>query len=448
MKIALILPINKNKDTAMNKDLNGGFGTCDEYGDSVSSRIIKFIKQRSVRLPVISFAFLQAIFKQQGHEVDYFEESLPSKGEYDLILIYGTVVDYKNEKATTELLKDRFPKAKVGIFGPFPATKPELFEGVGDFILTGEPESFFMNDFKDLSQLKGRVPSSSETNMDLLPSPDFDNFPIKKYSYSPAITKKPFLVLQASKGCPYSCKYYCVYGDYQGPRIRQRSAKKVVDDIVHLQHKYKIKGIQFRDPVFGLNRTWVKEFCEELKNRNVKIEWGMETRLDLLNEENIKMMHEVGLRNVNVGIETSDPEIADKNKRKLVASNHQESIIDYCKRIGVGISTFFILGYDGDTLETMRKTVNYAIKLNTPLARFSVATPYPGTGYYDQLEKENKLLTKDFEQYNQFNLVHKHENLTPQQVKKELESALRKYYFRPSYFFSLTKHLIKNKFLN
>src|SRR3989344_33631 len=264
MKIALILPINKNKDTAMNKDLNGGFGTCDEYGDSVSSRIIKFIKQRSVRLPVISFAFLQAIFKQQGHEVDYF---------------------------------------------------------------------------KELSQLKGRVPSSSETNMDLLPSPDFDNFPIKKYSYSPAITKKPFLVLQASKGCPYSCKYYCVYGDYQGPRIRQRSAKKVVDDIVHLQHKYKIKAIQFRDPVFGLNRTWVKEFCEELKNRNVKIEWGMETRLDLLNEENIKMMHEVGLRNVNVGIETSDPEIADKNKRKLVASNHQESIIDYCKRIGVGIST-------------------------------------------------------------------------------------------------------------
>lgn len=448
MKIALIHATNKNKNTAMNKDLNGGFGTCDEYGDSFSSKIIKFIKQRSVRLPVISFAFLQAIFKQQGHEVEYFEESLPTQGEYDLILVYGTVVDYRNENSTAKLLKNKFPSAKVGIFGPFPATKPELFESSADFILTGEPESFFMNDFKNLSQLKGRVPSSSENNMELLPTPDFDNFPINKYSYSPAITKKPFLVLQASKGCPYSCRYYCVYGDYQGPKIRQRSAKRVVDDIIELQNKYNVKGIQFRDPVFGLNRPWVKEFCEELKNRNVKIEWGMETRLDLLTEENVKLMQEAGLRNINVGIETSDPEIANKNKRKLVAANHQESIINFCRQIGVGISSFFILGYDGDTLETMRTTVNYAIKLNTPLARFSVATPYPGTGYYDQLEKEGKILTKDFEQYNQFNLVYKHENLTPKQVKQELESALRRYYFRPSYFFNLTKHLLKNKLSN
>jgi len=439
MKIALVNVINEEKKTAMNKDLNGGFGTCDDYGNSFSSKILKFIKKRSIKLPIIGFAFLQAIFKQQNHEVKYFEGTLPTPPEaYDLILIYGTVVDYKNENSTCRLLKHRFPKAKVGFFGPFPATLPDLFNS-GDFVLTGESESFFMNDFKDLKQLKDKVKVSSPTDMDALPSPDYDGFPISQYSYSPAIPHKPFLVLQASKGCPYSCSHYCVYGDYQGPAIRQRSAKKVVDDILELQMKYKIKGIQFRDPVFGLNRNFVKEFCEELKNRNVKISWGMETRLDLLSEESIRNMYEVGLRNVNVGIETNDPKIAEINKRKLVELNHQESIIKFCEKIGVNVAAFFILGYDGDTEETVKSTINYAVKLNTLLARFAVATPYPGTGYYKQLDKEGKLLTKDFENYNQFTLVHKHDNFSPLRIRQLLEQALRRYYFRPSYFTTLLK---------
>ena len=90
-----------------------------------------------------------------------------------------------------------------------------------------------------------------------------------------------------------------------------------MDDIIQLQDKYRVKGVQFRDPVFGLNRNFIKEFCEELKKRDVKIVWGMETRLDLLTKENVKQMYEAGLRNINVGIETSDPEIASKNKRKF-----------------------------------------------------------------------------------------------------------------------------------
>ena len=78
LSIALVNVVNKNKKTAMNKDLNGGFGTSDEYGNSLSSRIIKAIKRKSVRLPIIGFAFLQAIFKQQGHDVEYFEENYKS----------------------------------------------------------------------------------------------------------------------------------------------------------------------------------------------------------------------------------------------------------------------------------------------------------------------------------------------------------------------------------
>ncbi len=446
LTIALVHPVNKEKNYAMNKDLNGGFGTADDYGNSFTSRIIRMVKKRAIRLPIITFAFLQALFKEQGHSVKYYEESLPEKGDLDIILVYGTVVDLKNENKVCKFLKEKFPRAKVGFFGPFPSRNPELFNS-GDFVLLGEAESFFMNDFRNLEQLNGKVNVSSLTDMEKLPSPDYDGFPLEKYGYSPAISEKPFVVLQASKGCPYSCRYYCTYGEYQGPKIRQRSAKKVVDDIISLQEKYNVRGVQFRDPVFGLFPKFIDEFCDELKKRNVKIAWGMETRLDLLNENNLKKMFDVGLRNVNVGIETSDPEIAKLNKRGLVEESHQEKIIKFCKELGVKVSAFFILGYEGDTKETVRNTIKYAIKLNTPLARFAVSTPYPGTGFYSQLEKEGRILTDDYEKYTQFNLVYKHKNLSEMEVKKLLEEALRKYYFRPSYFMSMIGWKIKEFWL-
>lgn len=387
----------------------------------------------------MSFAFLQAIFKEKGHEVKFFEDTLPEEN-FDFILIYGSIVDYKNENSVCELLKKRFPETKIGFIGPFPSTKPEFFKS-GDFVIIGEAESFFMNDFKNIKQLKGDVNASSQTDMDALPTPDFDGFNIESYGYEPAISKRPFLVLQASKGCPYSCGYYCTYGAYQGPRIRQRSAKKVVEDILTLQRKYNVKGIQFRDPTFGLNKNWMGEFCKELKDKKVKIDWGMETRLDLLNKENVKQMFDVGLRNINIGIETSDLEVAKRNKRKLVELKHQEEMIKFCKKLGVNVSAFYIFGLEGDTEKSIRDTMKYAVKMNTLLARFSVSTPYPGTSFYDQLEKEGRLITKNFEEYNQFNLVYKHENLTQKRVRELLEKAMRKYYFRPGY----APNIIKNK---
>lgn len=447
LDIALIQVVNHSGKSAMNKDLNGGFGTRDHYGDSITSRLLMKIKKKGVKLPVISLAYLQAILKIKGNNIKYYEGSLPHKDEEpDLILIYGSIVDYRNENAKALQLKSFFSKARIGFIGPFPSHYPQLFNSV-DFVIQGEPEAFFMNEFKELEQLSGIVRVQSIIDMDVLPSPDYDGFPISQYSYRPLINQTPFVALQSSKGCPYSCRFYCVYGEFQGAKIRQRSAKKVVDDIEILQKKYNIRGIQFRDPLFGLKKNFITEFVDELALRDIKIIWGMETRLDLLNEDNLTKMFSVGLRNINVGIETSDAVIAKKNKRLLVEENYQTKIVKFCKGKGINVSAFYILALEGDTQETMEKTLDYAIHLNTLTARFSISTPYPGTGYYTQLEKENRLLTKNFEQYDQFSLVYNQGNLTPEQVDLFLDRAYRKYYFRFSYLMMFIKWQIKRLLL-
>ena len=177
----------------------------------------------------------------------------------------------------------------------------------------------------------------------------------------------------------------------------------------------------------------MKEFCNGLLNKKIKIKFGIETRLDLLDKEILLLMFKAGLRNINVGIETVEEDIAKLNKRKLIAVNHQEEIIKFCKKIGIKISAFYIFGLQGDTEESIKKTIDYAIKLNTNIAQFTISCPYPGTQYYETLKSKNLIIEDDFEKFDSSHIVFKHENITPEQLLKLREYAFRKYYFRPSY---------------
>ncbi len=431
MKIALLNVINKNKKGAMNKDLAGGMGTRSNFGSSFILKLLSSVKEKSIKLPIISFAFLQAILKEKGNDVHYLESDFIDD-KYNLVLIYGSIVDFRYENEIVKKIKEKYANIKVGFFGSFPTIRPDLFTEA-DFVIKGEVESFFLYEFKNIENLPKIVEVKKLLNLDDLPTPNFDNFPIKDYSYFPAIKEKPFLVLQASKGCPYSCFYYCPYAAIQGSQYRIRSAEKLVKDIFYLVNKYKIKGLQFRDPTFGINKEQVKEFCSGLLNKKIKIKFGIETRLDLLDKEILLLMFKAGLRNINVGIETVEKDIAKLNKRKSIAMNHQEEIIKFCKKIGIKISAFYIFGLQGDTEESIKKTIDYAIKLNTNIAQFTISCPYPGTQYYETLKSKNLIIEDDFEKFDSSHIVFKHENITPGQLLKLREYAFRKYYFRPSY---------------
>lgn len=445
IEVAVINVVNKTKKSSMNKDLNGGFGVADISLDSWPEKIISLIKRESIRLPILSLAFLMGIFKQRNISAKYYDGVLPS-AEHEIILIYGSIVDYKNENFICDLLKKKFKGSKVGFIGSFPSTKPELFE-TGDFVIVGDFEYFFLKEYKNKYQLNGRVLVKEKIDMNELPHPEIGSFPIKKYNYFPGIIKKPFFTLQCTRGCPYSCSYYCVYGQIQGNKIIARSPKNVVEDMVYLRDRYGVKGLQFRDPCFGAKEGYIEELCREIERRNLLIQWGIETRIDLLDEGKIKMMFDVGLRYIEVGIETSDPEIAKQNRRLIIDFKHQGSIIKYCERLGIKISALYLFGFKGDTKKTMEATLIYAKQLNTFLARFAVCTPYPGTPFFEDLEKQARILTYDYEKYTQFNLVSKQQGITEEDVQCLLSRAYKEYYFRPRYISKLLKWKIREFWL-
>jgi len=208
-----------------------------------------------------------------------------------------------------------------------------------------------------------------------------------------------------------------------------------------------MKGFQFRDPTFGIDNNYVKRLCKEIKKLDFKIKWGIETRIDTLTKEKVKMMFDVGLRNINIGIETVSDTIAHLNKRKLTNVKHQEEIIKYSERLGVKISAFYLFGYEGDSKPQMEATLKYAKKLNTFLARFAVCTPFPGTEYFDKVKKEGRLLTDDFEQYTEFNLVMSHDVLKAEDINEMIAKVYKEYYFRLTYIWSFIKWKIREYWL-
>ena len=145
-----------------------------------------------------------------------------------------------------------------------------------------------------------------------------------------------------------------------------------------------------------------------------------------------------------VGIETFDADIAKANRRLLVEETHQEKIVQFCKEKGINVSAFYVLAMEGDTMKSMEQTLRQAIELNTITARFSVSTPYPGTGYFQQLKKDQRLLTENYELYDQFTMVYQQPNLSPSQVDSFMDKAYRKYYFRTSYLVMLFRWWVRS----
>jgi radical SAM superfamily enzyme YgiQ (UPF0313 family) len=284
-------------------------------------------------------------------------------------------------------------------------------------------------------------------NLDVLPFPDWSLFPIKKYSYSPALNKKPVTVMLSSRGCPYSCCFYCPYPMNSGKKIRLRSIENVTGEMEYLKNKYGIKAVDFRDPIFTLNRERTLKFSYELIKKNLNIIWSCETRIDCLDENLLKTMYQAGLRHLNLGIESASKEVLKKSSRLPIEINQQDKIIFFCHNKGISIATFYIIGMDSDTEESVLKTIDYAKKLNTLVAQFTISTPYPGTDFFEKLKREGKINTFDWEQYDGYSPVFNHEFLSAQNLLALKEKAFVSYYFRSAYLFRHMPKYFFEKFL-
>jgi radical SAM superfamily enzyme YgiQ (UPF0313 family) len=187
----------------------------------------------------------------------------------------------------------------------------------------------------------------------------------------------------------------------------------------------------FRDPVFSINKKHTLELANELIKRKLKLKFVIETHLKILDSELIKILKKAGLKAVKVGIESADTSVLNDANRFTIEKDEQFKKIRELEENNIQVSAMFILGFPSDTEESINNTINYAKKLNTTYAQFSVWTPYPGTPVYQ--EYKDKILAKKYEDYDQYNLVYINAKLSETKVREYLERAYEKFYLRFSW---------------
>ena len=209
--------------------------------------------------------------------------------------------------------------------------------------------------------------------------------------YNVPFLLNPFISFYTSRGCPAMCTFCLWPQTHSGHRWRLRSTDDVASEVRYALEAFpQVKEIFFDDDTFNYQKARTIELCAKLKP--LKFTWSCTSRVTT-DYDTLKAMKEAGCRLLIVGYESGDPQIL-KNIKKGATVDMAQRFTANCKKLGLVIHGDFIVGLPGETPESLRKTIDFAKRLDNETIQVSIAHPYPGTEFYDYAKK-NDLITID-----------------------------------------------------
>jgi anaerobic magnesium-protoporphyrin IX monomethyl ester cyclase len=285
-----------------------------------------------------------------------------------------------------------------------------------DFVVIGEPEQTMFElanvleqgNLAALRKVKGIGFRRNEENIITPPRPAIQNldslpFPARHLlpmdTYFAAVKEnplrgeisKPWATMITSRGCPHNC-VFCSVHVIMGKKWRGRSPENVVDEIEQVVHTYNIKQIEFYDDNMTLNKERIATICDLIVKRGLNIEWYAPNgvRADTLDENLLTKMKASGCKNLRIAPESGVQRVVDQIIKKNLNLKEVEKAVVLCKKVGIKVGCFFVIGLIGETKEDIEETINYAYKLRQLGADsfiFSIATPLYGSELYEQAER-------------------------------------------------------------
>ena len=430
------------------------------------------IKGHGGSMMPLNLCYLAAYTRQQHPEVELkildceikgftHEESVDEIIRFDpkLICITTNTSVFDSVITLTQLLKNKLPKSYIIIGGPHASALPErsILESGSDFAAIGEGELILselifqiktnenswhkikgLAFFDEKREIQINPPCKLIKNLDILPFPARDL--IENDSYTPPPTKRvglgPNTLLATSRGCPYNCGF-CASQTVWSRKIRFRKSKYIISEIEECIEKYGVHNFNFTDEFFTAKKERVLEICKAICDRKFNISWVCSARAQGLDKETFEAMKLAGCHEISFGIESGNAEMIDRIDKALDL-NEAKKVIKTAKKVGIKTHASYLIGYIGETEQSIRDTINFSKKLNTHVAAFFIASPLPGTTLYKEA-LEKGYIAQDSKWINYSPLSNNQPvltlpNLSPLQLKKWHRKALTSYYMRPRYF--------------
>ncbi|HYW81143.1 MAG TPA: radical SAM protein [Thermoguttaceae bacterium] len=412
----------------VSKDFAGGFGIgMYRGGGGLRGRIIRRFFTRDRRPVALLLAHLAAIFHRLGHRVEYSEDRVPSGA--DLYIFCPSLITLHLEREAIARVFELAPKARVLVVGPVASTMPEAFDGLGATIVKGEAEQLLWKLDEVLARPGVSVQLGTIEDLDLLPPPDWSPFSPRRFRVGFDFSRFPTALIQSSRGCTFRCNY-CPYTVLDNS-VRFRDPQAVADEIGHGMRHWGFRSFKFRDALFGLNHDTTFRLAELIGRLPRKIQFSIETRIDIMRPELLRVLRRVGLSSITVGIETPDDETLRHYHRRPIHSDHQRRFVATCREMGIRTVAGFMIGFPGDTEQSIRRVMRYARAVNPTFANFNIVTPYPGTEFFEQMK--DRIADLDFSHYSMHMPVLKYEHLTTEQVAHLHAKCFSRFHFRWRY---------------
>ncbi|MHA2363725.1 MAG: B12-binding domain-containing radical SAM protein [Candidatus Hodarchaeales archaeon] len=276
-------------------------------------------------------------------------------------------------------------------------------------------------------------------NINELPFPARHLLPMDKYrifgSSFPATT------MITSRGCPYNCEF-CSVSSFYGAKWRTRSPENIAAEMSELADEG-LMAVAFVDDLFFISRKRVYKICKAISDIRKEIYWGATIRPDRSDFKMLSTMRKTGCRLVFAGVETYDQNILDSVK-KGTKIHEIEDFFHLTKKANLDTLASFSFGFPGETRDTIRKTIRWAIDVLDPsLAIFTISTPYPGTPFFSQMDAMGKITEKDYSKFTLFNPLVELNGIDRQTLKEEVLQAYKEFYLRPNKIFQNTKREFK-----
>jgi radical SAM superfamily enzyme YgiQ (UPF0313 family) len=389
-------------------------------------------------LPRLGLPLLATILKQQGHQVMVYSPIVQKISARDYVNILNSqLVGISTTTATTSVgyhLAQALRIARVPVvFGGTHATfLPEEALQYCDYVLRGEAEKSMpqlieaIQGNRSFAQVEGL---SYKRDGEIVHNPlgehprNLDELPMVDLSLLRGQHRMHILPLATSRGCPYHCNF-CSVTDMFGHRYRVQSIERTMEEL----KLHRGRGIIFYDDNFAANIPHTKKLLTEMIRQNLHISWSAQVRAEVAKDrELLELMKKSGCLALFIGFESVNEETL-KEYNKAQSLEEITLCIGELNRYKIRIHGMFVLGSDKDDISTIRKTVEYAEKTNIGTIQFMALTPFPGTLYHDQLEKENRIFIKNWDLYDGHHVVFEPKLMSPIELQMGILQASARFY--------------------
>ncbi|MFI5161099.1 MAG: B12-binding domain-containing radical SAM protein [Sphingobacteriales bacterium] len=379
--------------------------------------------------PPLGTLYAAALMRKNWFRVSLFDtmfatgpqevEAAIDKHKPDFFAVYDDGFNYLTKMCLTNMREAAFSMCKLAkakgckvIVCSSDSTDryPEYLDEGADFVIIGEGEITLLELTRsitdgetDHSAISGLAYKQNDKviktparpvlkDLDSLPFPAWDLVDMPQYRQTWLKHAGYFsLNMSTTRGCPFKCNW-CAKPIY-GNRYNSRSPENVIDELKMMKGWFGMDHVWFCDDIFGLKPGWVQEFARLIKQERIKIRFKIQSRADLLvEEETVKALAEAGCEIAWIGAESGSQKILDAmDKGTQVGQIHTSTA--FMKQYGIKPSFFIQFGYPGEMKEDIEQTIDMINELLPYEIGISVSYPLPGTVFYEKVKADLKTKT-------------------------------------------------------